>query len=214
MSFDVCLKPSEASGPVTIGYNEFKAMIQRGELQPSCLVRDPILTGNDWWPLNELNVFHTYSPTAYPPGPRLQKKRDAARHWEVRTAESERWYQDYLSGDLLDRSFQLASLSELATGTNSQGATRLYVLRAFEPERVFTFLFQTEAIQIEVCQGATSLWHSLPQVSSTDGVMEACGKSGGELSGHRGLRHHFRAIESLRKTRDIPVEKLHHAGFI
>lgn len=172
MSFDICLKRAEASDPVTIGYNEFKAMIQRGELGPKCLVRDPILTGNDWWPLDELNVFHTHSPTPHPAGARLQKKLDAARHWNERTQLSWAQYEEYLSGDLIERSFQLVPLPELVGSTNSHGATRLHVIRSFEPERIFTFLFQSDVIQIDVCQGGTSLWSSLPQVSSTNGVME------------------------------------------
>ena len=177
MGFDIQFKETEFSEPVTAGYYEFKAMIERGELGPKALARDPVLTGNDWWPLDELNVFHNHSPSRHSPGLRLQKKRDEAKYWEERTKHSWAQLASYSEGDLIENSFQLVPLPELLKRRNALGATRLYVLRSFEPERVFTFVFENDGIRIDVCQGRTSLWYSLPQVSSTDGVMqESSGK--------------------------------------
>jgi hypothetical protein len=178
MSFDIQFKETESSPPVTLGYNEFKAMIQRGELAPKSLVCDPVLTGNDWWPLDDLNVFHTHSPASHPPGARLQRKQEDAKYWEQRAKQSWARHAAYVKGDLLARSFQLIPLPELIDGTNTHGATRLYVRPSFEPERIFTFLFQRDVIQIDACQGRTSLWYSLPQVGSIDGVIrETSGRS-------------------------------------
>src|SRR5262249_7541178 len=50
------------------------------------------------------------------------------------------------------------------------GVTRLYVLRSFEPERIFTFTFLQERIRSEVAQGHTALWYSLPQVHQVNGT--------------------------------------------
>src|SRR5438105_3130202 len=118
MGFDVRLKETESSAPLTVGYNEFKAMIQRGELGPKCLVSDRVLTGNDWRPLDELNIFHNHCPVAHPPGVRLQKKQEEAKYWSGRQTES--WAQmfEYRDGNLIERSFQLVPLPELSEGSN------------------------------------------------------------------------------------------------
>lgn len=167
---EVELAQTEASPPIRIEYNEFKARIERGELGPKTLIRDRVLTRGEWWPLDELNIFHNHSPKPYPKGERLRRKSDDAKQLREAQERCSAQRATYLHGNLIDERYYLRSLPELFGEKGVRGITRLYVLRSFAPERIFTFTFGRERICIYVAQGHTALWYSLPQATLSNGL--------------------------------------------
>src|SRR4051812_40873540 len=113
MSFHVHFKETRFSKRLTIGYNEFKELIKQGKVHPKCLVKDPILTRNQWWHVDELNVFHKHSPTQYELGPRLQERHDYESYWRERWRQSWKMPAEYIRGTLIDEKYKLFALSDL-----------------------------------------------------------------------------------------------------
>jgi len=172
MGLDIQIKETETSTTMMVGLYELKARIQRGEARPDVLVCDRVLTNNEWWTLDNLNIFHNNSPIKYPPGRHLREKQDIQQQ---RNDAQARWWQlieEYRSGNLLEQRFNLASLADLHAQHGVVGITRLWILPSFEPERVFTFIYEEDSILIHAAQGQTSLWQSLPQVDSVNGVWQ------------------------------------------
>jgi hypothetical protein len=177
MSLDIQFKETESAPAMVVGYYDLKDQIARGDVGPKSLVCDRVLTHGEWWTLDNLNFFHKTTPIRHPAGPLLQQRQNLCREREEKEKRSWQLQSAYIHGNLIEESFHLSPLAELIKGKNVPGATRLFVLRSFEPERIFTFIFAKDCIHIEAVQGQTSLWYSLPQVCSINGVWtESAGK--------------------------------------
>jgi hypothetical protein len=79
-----------------------------------------------------------------------------------RIAEFQRAYMT--DPEFLDRQYQMPSLAELLTNSDVVGVSRFIEHPAFEPERLFTFVYRANSIEISAVIGATSLWCSMPSV--------------------------------------------------
>jgi hypothetical protein len=91
------------------------------------------------------------------------------RELERRVAEFHRAYMN--DPDFLDRLYRVPSLAELLGDQAVIGVARYIECPSFEPERLFTFVYRFDSIEIGAVVGATSLWSSVPtvyQVVSTD----------------------------------------------
>ena len=69
----------------------------------------------------------------------------------------------YIKGNLIEESYYLLPLENLANDNQIRGAARLFYLPSFHPENIFTTVFRTNRIFFEICRGKKSLWGSLPQ---------------------------------------------------
>ena len=154
--------------PVEIELEELKAQIAAGRVPPKALIQCRVLTNDEWWPMEDLNIFHKYCPVEHPRGPRLvaRLERERAR------AEKEKEKQDQMfkemlalegaitEGTLMHDSYELADLSQIVTAPGVSGATRLIVLPSFAGEVVLTFVCVGSSVEIEIAERELSTWYT------------------------------------------------------
>lgn len=66
--------------------------------------------------------------------------------------------------DFVEQCYELPAVSELAALPGVHGVTRFVEIGSFEPERLFTLVYQTGAVEVSAVVGASSLWWSKPAV--------------------------------------------------
>jgi len=156
-------RATETSPTVELTYTQLRALVRKGEVPPSALVCDLLLTQNEWWTIDNLRLFHQSSPHDHPPGERLRKS-DAAR--AKRRAEEEEDSQhlmqlldDYCEGNLLERSLGLAPLENLLADPGVIGASRLWILPSFFGEEAWTLEFRENDLGVEIVSAQQSIWY-------------------------------------------------------
>ena len=51
-------RESADSEPLEVTTNELRARVRAGLVAPTALVRDPLLTPDEWWTIDNLRLFH------------------------------------------------------------------------------------------------------------------------------------------------------------
>jgi hypothetical protein len=159
-------RASLTSPPRTLTWDEFHAMIRRGEVAPNSLVRAHVITGDDWWTADNLSVFHRESPMKYPVGPhlaaelervRLAREREAQRYAAMRP-----FYEACELPWMLEDCYGITPLEVVVTEPAVIGASRLTISPSFAPECVVTCAFTSREIRVEAVTGSmdarTALW--------------------------------------------------------
>lgn len=170
MPVTITYRLSEDDKAREVSLEEIKTHIAAGKIGPKALVFDRVLTNNEWWTFDDLNIFHKNSPADHPPGDRLRKKREVEEHRNEAQKRSWTMLAAYMEGSLIDERYNLTALPEISRQQGDVTVARLYVLRSFDAESIFTFSFDSKNISVEAVCGATSLWRSIPQVGSTNGM--------------------------------------------
>jgi hypothetical protein len=152
-------RASEGSVPTEVSLDELRAIVRTGSVKPTVLVRDPLLTRDEWWTIDNLRLFHNCSPVAYAPGEHLLRQvaeREASMATSAMFAE---WFVQYTRGDVVERALGLKSLGEITNAPGVFGASRLFVRPAFLSETLCTFVFGTLGITIQVAEAERMVWH-------------------------------------------------------
>jgi hypothetical protein len=157
---------ASSTGPTrTLTWDEFHAMIRRGEVAPSSLVRARVITGDDWWTADNLCVFHRESPVKHPFGHLAAELERARREGErqARLDAALRPYYDACNqGWVVEDCYGLTPLEVVVMQRAVIGASRLTVSAAFAPEYIVTCAFTSREIEVEAVTGSmparTALW--------------------------------------------------------
>src|SRR5688500_11153508 len=88
-------RTSPTSPAQTLTWDEFHAMIRRGEVAPSSLVRARVVTGDDWWSADKLAASHRERPVKSPLGPHLAAELERRRQEGERQARIEAAVRPY-----------------------------------------------------------------------------------------------------------------------
>lgn len=70
---------------------------------------------------------------------------------------------NYPDGNLVEQSYKVLPLSHMFQRQGVTGVSRLFILPAFEPEKIITFMFKASVIEIELVTSKTQVWNSLMQ---------------------------------------------------
>jgi len=149
----------------TLMWDEFHAMIRRGEVAPNSLVRARVITGDDWWTADNLSVFHRESPVTYPPGPhlaaeleraRLAREREARRYAAMRP-----FYEACELPWMVEDCYGITPLEVVVSEPAVIGASRLTISASVAPEYVVTCAFTSREIRVEAVTGSTDAWTAL-----------------------------------------------------
>jgi hypothetical protein len=159
-------RASPTSPTQTLTWDEFHAMIRRGEVAPDSLVRARVVTGVDWWTADNLAVFHRESPVKYPLGPHLAAELERVRlEKERRTRIStalQPFYEACENPWMLEDCYGLTPLEVVLTQPDVVGVSRLTISASFAPEYVVTCAFTARDVHIEAVTGSmdarSALW--------------------------------------------------------
>jgi hypothetical protein len=172
-------RASSADTTRTLTWDEFHAMIRRGEVAPSALVRARAVTDDDWWTADNLCVFHRESPVKYPFGEHLATQLERARRKKEREArlyDALRPYFDACERPwMVEDCYGLTPLEVITTEPAVCGASRLTIsaalapeyivtcaLTSFGPEYIVTCAFTSRELEVEAVTGSmsarTALW--------------------------------------------------------
>lgn len=159
-------RASSTSPTQTLTWDEFHAMIRRGEVAPTALVCARVITGDDWWTADNLSVFHRESPVKYPLGHHLAAELDRLRRQREREARIYAALRPYYEACeqpwMVEDCYGITPLEVLVTEPTVIGASRLTISAAFAPEYIVTCAFTSRELQIEAVTGsmpaATALW--------------------------------------------------------
>ena len=150
--------------PQDMTQSELVAAIASGELGPETLVWNEVTTRGEWWTLDNLWIFHRNSPVNHPPGEHLAAELVQDQRCQEQTRRIREGMVAYSKGDLIEEAYGLLGLAEIVTQPGVEGAARFFLLPSFSPERICTVVFGPHGIRLEIVEGATSLWQSLPQL--------------------------------------------------
>jgi hypothetical protein len=53
-------RATESSEAIELTYTQLRDMVRTGDVSPSALVRDPLLTRNEWWTIDNLRLFEAW----------------------------------------------------------------------------------------------------------------------------------------------------------
>lgn len=159
-------RESSASPARTLTWDEFHAMIRRGEVAPTALVRAHVITGDDWWTADNLSVFHRESPMKYPLGQHLAAELERARQQRERQARVDAAVRPYFDacsvGWMVEDCYGLTPLEVVVAQPAVVGASRLTISASFAPEYVVTCAFTSQEVEVEAVTGSmpaqTALW--------------------------------------------------------
>lgn len=142
---------------IDIDYDDLKAMISRGEIGPSVLIKGHILTDDEWRTIDNLRIYHRYSPEAHPLGEKLQDKREFEQRMSISSTIQGALCSSYLQGNLIEASYYLSSLEGIVRDQKALGASRLLYITSSEPEKILTFVFKQDVVRIDAVMGVVQL---------------------------------------------------------
>ncbi len=159
-------RASPTSVARTLTWDDFHAMVRRGEVAPVSLVRAPVITGSDWWTADNLAVFHRESPVKYPLGHHLAAELERARQEQERQARISAALRPIHDACelpwMVEDCYGLTPLEVVVTQPGVIGASRLTISAAFEPEYIVTCAFTSRDVHVEAVTGSmdarTALW--------------------------------------------------------
>src|SRR5262245_40855060 len=65
--------------------------------------------------------------------------------------------------DFIEQQYRVLPLGDLLAEKSVLGVTRLIELASFCSERLHTFVYSSDSVNVSTVRGATSLWYSIPQ---------------------------------------------------
>lgn len=159
MPVSVQIRESETGESQEITLDELKERIRSGELGPSVQFRDSYWTGNEWWTLDNLRIFHNLSPKYHAPGSHLASKlrrekeaevsQEAIRAWQRKVTES-------LPDDFLERSYGTKKVTTLWAERPCIGIARLVERPAFSSPKLTTLAFGSNSVDVDVLEANRS----------------------------------------------------------
>lgn len=164
----ITLKNSQTDSSYDLEYEEFKTRIQNGELEPTVLIKDKVMSDNEWLSLDNLGMFHKLSPKQYPKGNLLLEKEEQKQQRDLQSKELLKKFKEYSNKDNLEKILKQKALPSLM-GSNIQGIARFICSPSFHPESITTFIYTATNVKVQYAQGKTSLWDSIPQLTTSVG---------------------------------------------
>lgn len=157
------IRITKKSKPVEMTTQEFEDLVKKGKLTPESFIKNKFIADGKWVSIDNIEHFHRFSPICYPPGPHLVKKREIEEIRKNKMVEFDRLYQNYRSGEMIEKYFELTPVKKLYDSSDITMISRLTVRPSFEPEIVMTLLFGSGFLNVEIIRGSTSVWRTIPQ---------------------------------------------------
>jgi len=108
--------------------------------------------------VDNFRPFHQASLVDHPVGDVLEEKIRIEAEEKRHRAQWCEWYHAYAFGSLIEDSYGLAAIKDIAAASSLVGAARLIVCPSFSPERFITLSFHQDGVTLDAVCGRTSLW--------------------------------------------------------
>jgi len=148
---------NEAEPVAEMTVTQFCELVRSGKVPPTAFFRTPHSNGV-WRTVDNFRPFHQASLVDHPVGDVLQEKLRIEAEEKRHRAQWDDWYHAYAFGSLIEDSYGLAAIKDIAAASSSIGAARLIVCPSFSPERFITLSFHPDGVTLDALCGRTSLW--------------------------------------------------------
>jgi hypothetical protein len=170
-------KFADDSEIISITLDELVDLIKQGRALNHSLLKDRVVTDGAWITIDNLPMFHKYSPVTYQLGKILFSKLALAKRKKELAELCAPVQSAYESGSLIESCFGLESIPSLLADPAVQGAARLCERPSFFPERVWTGIFRQDSIHVEFVTGNALVYRFVPDINvCTD--LDRIGKNG------------------------------------
>jgi hypothetical protein len=142
------LKEPSRSEQIEISYDDLLQKIIIGELGPSLLIKSHILTGNTWLTLDNLKIFHRYSPRVEPFGSLLTARVEQEERKRIRFKNRRDFNVALRSGLIYDKFLGVKPVTNLCNEQSILGVSRLIVYPSFDPTKFYTLKYYRDHIEI------------------------------------------------------------------
>jgi hypothetical protein len=233
MPVSVTIRRPETGEVQEVTLDELKERIRTGELGPKVQFKDSYWTGNEWWTLDNLRLFHSATPNYHAPGPHLavklrrESEKEAAeqsiRAWQRKVSES-------LPRDFIERCYGTKKLAALLAERRCLGIARLVEQPSFGYPRLITLTFGPSSTEAEILAAKQNPYNSINAayaapwlplsdwIKTTTEFAEQFVDSWKSNVSHPKLPDVFRSWESFveigRKANDCSTRTLDGIGYI
>jgi hypothetical protein len=152
----VKLRTEPGQNVLEIEYEGLLARVEKGELGPDAECQ--LFADQGWERLDDLPLFHRYSPKDYPPGPMLEQHLRKAQLASLLREKRKRLLREFVDGTLVEEQFKVKPVGDIARSTGAQSVGRCVFFPAFRPESIVTLVIFPERAEVELVQGRTSVF--------------------------------------------------------
>jgi hypothetical protein len=203
MVVTITFRLNEEDNEHEVALDDLKAQIASGEIGPKTLVRDRVLTGGEWWTLDNLNFFHIHSPIHHDVGSYLQKKNQMQEEKRYAKQVKSDWSQKVFASipsNFVSDSLGFESFEKILDDSESKGVTRLIRHSAFGGIDGVTIIFRQSEVSVSTASSVNNPNHQL-----TAPVLE---RINSEIPNWDLLARKFAAEEVTKKDKRLPLQSL------
>ena len=150
----------DRASPEEMDLDRFEELAREGIVSPSSLIRDRVLTNDEWWTADNLRLFHRNTGWRHPVGthlaPQLAREQEKAEDGR-RLSEH---FKEYNTGTFIQKTYGLRGVDEMAAPPDVIGICRLTIRPAFFAETVWTIVVRERTLELEAVRGKVSLWYA------------------------------------------------------
>jgi len=203
MPVTITFRLNEAAKVHEVPLEELKSRIASGEIGPKSLVRDRILTNEEWWTLDNLNLFHHHSPVHHDAGPHLRRKRQLEDERKCITQIQAEWTLKVMASlplNFIDDCLGFETFDRILSRSATIGVSRLVRCPAFGGiDGVSIVMKRDEALIVTVVSSVN------PKYRLAAPVIE---RVNSQIPDWMSLAKRFSAEKVKRSERSSPIRSL------